>query len=274
MRESALFGGLHVPIRREKLFGGRDVVSAEVVERDAVGRQDGQLLLFDQIIFSCVCQNGGDVGGDKALIFPNADNQGTVLADGKELVGNVLKQNAEGVRALKTADSTDDGVCRISVVIIIDQMCHNLGIGIRNKRVAHRLKRTLQRQIVLNDTVMHKRNTAVRMGMRIDIGWLPVGGPAGVTDADVAGRRTGRDKTVFEIGKPSLSFFYRNVSVFEHSNTGRVIAPILQLLQPVKENIGCLTRAVVTYNSAHSDKTSSICICGADRLCFAVTGGF
>ena len=70
-------------------------------------------------------------------------------------------------------------------------MRDNLGIGLTLKRAATRGERVTQQLEILDNPVVDKRHFARRMGMRITRRRRAVGGPAGVGNADIAGRVVG-----------------------------------------------------------------------------------
>ena len=72
---------------------------------------------------------------------------------------------------------------------IVDQMQHDLGIGLGAEDRAFFLERLAQLAKVLDDAVMHDGDALGRVRVRIVLGGLAVGRPAGVTDAGVAGQR-------------------------------------------------------------------------------------
>jgi hypothetical protein len=73
---------------------------------------------------------------------------------------------------------------------LFDQVRQHLGVGLGQEAMAHDLQLGAQLAIVLNDAVVHHRQAAGRIAvrMRIGLGRLAMGGPAGVPDAAPAGR--------------------------------------------------------------------------------------
>ena len=85
----------------------------------------------------------------------------------------------------RLADTADG----IAVVIEIEQLCDNLGVGIRQKLVALVVNQKLfELLVILNNAVMDDRHASARMGVRIDVRRLAVRRPARMTDARVSVR--------------------------------------------------------------------------------------
>ena len=89
--------------------------------------------MFKQIIISCVLQNCGNVGCDKALALGNADDKRTFSADCKNSVGVVLEHNSERKRTLKLRHNSVNRFERISVIFVVKQLCNNLCVGVAQK---------------------------------------------------------------------------------------------------------------------------------------------
>ena len=115
--------------------------------------------------------------------------------------------------------------------------------------------------MILNDAIMHQGDVAlyIRMGMRVQIAGLPMGGPPGMTDAQVAMQRM-RLQPVPEILQPALGLAHLNLALIHHRDTRAVISPIFQVLQPAQQNLLRAAWTHVPYNSAHVQSSSYVVI--------------
>ena len=68
-------------------------------------------------------------------------------------------------------------------------MNDHLGVGFAAELRTVLAERFTQLAEILDDAVVHDRDPLGRVRMRVELGWLAVGGPAGVTDAGRAGER-------------------------------------------------------------------------------------
>ena len=94
------------------------------------------------------------------------------------------------------------------------------------------------------------------MGVRIHVVGLPVGGPAGVPDADGPFHGPSLVHQGAEHLQPALGLLdLQTLLRREHRDACRVVAPILQPLQPVQQDGAGLGLAHVTYDTAHMDNT-------------------
>ena len=78
--------------------------------------------------------------------------------------------------------------CRFAGVVVVQQLCHDLSIGLGDKGKAFVEQTVLDFLIVFDDAVVHHGNLLVTgiMRVRVDHRRLPVGGPASVADAAAA----------------------------------------------------------------------------------------
>ena len=77
---------------------------------------------------------------------------------------------------------------------LVDQVGDDLGIGLRGERATRRPEAVAQGRMVLDDAVVHDGHGADPVRVGILIGRPSVRGPAGVADADRAGRRVLRQE--------------------------------------------------------------------------------
>src|SRR6266702_7034769 len=122
--------------------------------------------------------------------------------------------------------------------VFFDEVCDDLCVGLCGEAVALFDELPLQRNIVLDNSVVHHYHApaaiAVRMGVLF--GGAAVGCPAGVADAVSSIERFQADN-FFQI--PQLAFGAANLKSFPvaaHSYARRVVAAILQALEPINND--------------------------------------
>src|SRR5262249_39838219 len=173
----------------------------------------------------------------------------------------------EGVVAAKLAERPAYRLGEIAVVLALDQVGDDLGVGLRGELVALGLQVAAELGVVLDDPVEDDVDLVltVAMGMGVLLGRPAVGGPARVTEAD--GRR-GRgdgdrpapvrgvllhgDAQVREIADSAHAV---DLAVRDHRNAGRVIASVLELLQAGDQQVPARSVTDVSDNAAHGGAT-------------------
>ncbi len=104
------------------------------------------------------------------------------------------------------------GVLQIPVVILFDQVRDHFGIGFGAETMAFLLQLMLQRQIILDDPVMHYHDVAVAIAMRMRVLFRrpSVCRPTRVANSIRALNRT-QPQRVFQIPQLSLRAAHRSV---------------------------------------------------------------
>ena len=143
-----------------------------------------------------------------------------------------------------------------------DQVGDDFGIGLALEHPACRCQFGTQFLVVLDDAVVDDRDLAGGVGVGIGRSRRAVGGPAGVGDADDAGRGiAGQHRS--EIGKLALGPATHQRTIVQRADPGAVIAAILHPLEAVDQPVGHAGRAHDPDNSAHSSRWSYIVVSAA-----------
>ena len=87
---------------------------------------------------------------------------------------------------------------------------------------------------VLDDAVVHDRDLAVHVRMRVALGRAAVRRPARVADAGVPGERLG-EQPAFEVAQLALGAAALEMAVLDGGDAGRVVAAIFEPAQRVDE---------------------------------------
>ncbi len=173
----------------------------------------------------------------------------------------------EGVVAAKVRERCADGIGQIARVVLLDQVGDDLGVGLGREDVAVLAQLGAKLGVVLDDPVEDDvdgiRAVAVRMGVLL--GHAAVRGPAGVGEAD-RGRRGSYGNAAVALGpivgrngiaqvrEVSDCADRVDVPVFEQGDPRRVIAAVLQLLEPLDEEVTARPLPHVADDAAHGPK--------------------
>ena len=141
-------------------------------------------------------------------------------------------------------------------------MDEHLGIRFAFEGVTLRNEGILQDGIVLNDTVMYQCQTTgpTGMGVGIYVVGFPVGSPAGMANAYVAGSIVFGN---FFAERGNLPFLFPDgKGIVQYGDTGTVVTTVFQPFQAFDDQSVSLAMADVSNYSAHSiselgDKGSS-----------------
>jgi hypothetical protein len=88
------------------------------------------------------------------------------------------------------------------------------------------------------------------MGMRIYFGWTAMGSPAGMADPTAAPERRLLQE-LFQIAQFTLASHNFGRSVLDGADSGRVVSPVLQLLQAFEDDRSGIFVTDISNNSAH-----------------------
>ncbi len=132
----------------------------------------------------------------------------------------------------------------------MNQMRHDLGVGVGGEGIAQPDQPGTDALVVLHDTVVHQRQSVaadVRVG--IALGGRAVRGPARMCDA----------KPPFDMGlhchvRERCHATYAAQAVqaaVDHGQAGRVVAPVLELAQPLEQDGDNVTVGNGCDDSAH-----------------------
>src|SRR5262249_10592775 len=134
---------------------------------------------------------------------------------------------------------------------LLDQVRHDLGVGLRAEAMSRAGERLTQLAVVRHDAVVDEREPAraVEMLMRVLLGHATVRGRARVTDADRARRQFRRGLT--DLADAPLED--DPVSVTD-GHAPRVVAAILELLEPAQDEVrGARVTSDVAEDATHGE---------------------
>ena len=251
---AALFGRLNVP--RDAGNGLFDRLAGAVKDRVAVGTHFSELAVFNVNHVFRVRHERRDIGGKEVLARADADNERAAVARDEKLIRAIGAQDAERIAALQAAKCFEHSVLEIAVagIIHIQQVHNDLGIRLTMEHKALGLEHLSQLHEVFDDAVLHDGELAVVAHMRVGVCLrrCAVRCPARMAEANVAMKIL----TIMRFGKKVLDHAAGlgqfNRAAVEHSDAGRVITAVFELLEPFEKDRRSLLRADVSNDSTHS----------------------
>ena len=126
-----------------------------IIERNTVGCYIRNLSRLKQIVFSCIFDYSGNIGRNKHFALSLADYQRTFFSCRKYAVLMLPEHYAERICSLYIGNCPDYCINRVAVIVVVEQLCHSLGIGLALKAVSLRYEKFLQLAVVFDYTVMN-----------------------------------------------------------------------------------------------------------------------
>ena len=136
-------------------------------------------------------------------------------------------------------------------------MQHDLGVGFGLEHRALLLQRFAQFAEILDDAVVNHGDALGRMRMRVVLGRLAVGGPAGVADAGMAGERLGLQSRL-EILQLAFGAAALEMVAFQRGDACGIVAAIFQPLERIHQLLRDRTAPQNADNAAHADQYPQI----------------
>ena len=132
-----------------------------------------------------------------------------------------------------------------------DHVGERLGVGVADQLDAPAGERVPELLGVLDDAVVHDRDAALGVGVRMGVHLvrLTVGGPPGVADAD--GGPGAVADPVPEVLDPARRLGDLEPVPVDDGQAGRVVAAVLQAPQPLEQHRHRVPAADVPHDSAH-----------------------
>ena len=166
----------------------------------------------------------------------------------------VVVDDDEGEVSFELPVGAAHGVQQVALVVTLDQVDHDLGVGLGVEGMAIGFERRLQLAVVLDDPVQDDRElpvVAAGQRMRVLLVHGAVGGPAGVAEA---GRRLGAVRAGLPLQRLEIADDADVVesAVLAQREPGRVVAPVLETLEALEQQVFTGSLADVSDDPAHA----------------------
>ncbi|MCY1359469.1 hypothetical protein D9M69_460410 [compost metagenome] len=193
------------------------------------------------------------VGAEEHLALAVADRQRRSVARRHDRRRVVLKEHGERIGA---GDPLQHRMHRLAPAKALaaepgEQMCHDLGVGVRLELGAVGNQFVLQIREVLDDAVVDDGDTVGEVRMGVALCRRAVGCPTRVRNADRAGERLFAKPDLeideFALGTPALQR-----STIDGRNAGGIIAAVFEALQRIDQALRYRLVANDANNTAHS----------------------
>jgi len=229
-------------------------VAVEVDDLDVVARDAHDLVLAELDRVAGVGDEGGDVGREEVLAVADAHDERGVAAGGDDLVGRDGVDRDQRERALEAADHGAHGLDEVGAQIELaaQQVRGDLGVGVGGELLAAQVG--AQRQMVLDDAVVHDGDAAGDVRVRVGVGRAAVRRPAGV--ADRHGRRRQRvvGQVPIQVGDPARPLAPLDVPVHGDRDARGVVPAVLHPAEPAHHDLQPLALTQISDDSTHSLK--------------------
>ncbi len=195
------------------------------------------------------------------IVLADADQQRTACARADDATRLARGHRCDRVRAVELGDRLGHRGEQVAVVMRMDQMRDDLGVGLGDEYVSLLLQPCAQRLEVLDDPVVHDRDLAAAdVRVRVGRGRRAVRRPARVRNAGVSGD-VRRVRLRREIGDARGADQPVQAAV-DDREPGRVVAPVLEPADALDQNRNDVIARDRADDAAH-DAIPSVSSAGA-----------
>src|SRR5262249_2571046 len=141
--------------------------------------------------------------------------------------------------------------------LALDEVSDDLGVGVGSEFDALLGELALEVQVVLDDAVVHERDAARDVRVRVRLGRTAVRRPARVPDAERALERLvlqRRDEVAELAHAPQDA----QVLAVVNGETGRVVTPVFETAKTVDEKLHTALRTDVTDDATHAPEAITL----------------
>jgi hypothetical protein len=150
--------------------------------------------------------------------------------------------------------------------MLADQMGEDFGVRFRVELMPGLGKPFFYSVEILDHAIVNdgdaSRLVEVRVGILVR--GRAVGGPSGVANAELTGRRLGLEDTAEAFVNPAFFLACLKRRVIQHAHSGAVVTTVLKSAQPFQEDGSRLLSADVTYDTAHDFKAVPLSVWAMD----------
>ena len=184
-----------------------------------------------------LAEERGDRRREEVLPLAEPDDERRLVANADEHVGMVVVDRDDREVALELRIDARERLREVAVVLLLEQVDDDFGVGLGGERVAGACEVVAQLHVVLDDPVEDDRQAAgvaARERVRVALGDCAVRRPARVAEAVMRVRavRLDRGDEVVEVADRAD---VRELAVLAQRDPGRVVAPVLEAPQAFEE---------------------------------------
>ncbi len=229
------------------------LLAVGIGNRDSIAVQDRHLSVGQENGRAGIGQDGQYVRGDEVLPLAHAHHHRGSLAGHHDLFGVVRADHRQSESPAQLGHRSANRQGQVALQVGLNQVSNHFAVGLAGKGMAAGAEALLQRQVVLDDSVVHHGQVppAVDVRMRVGFAGRAVGGPAGVADA-VGAVQSGGGECAFEVGQLPGRATHLQTFAVDDGYPGRVVAAVFQPLQALQENRHHRPAAYVTHYPAHA----------------------
>jgi len=229
--------------------------AVELTNLDTGAREHGHVLVLQHENVARVGKDGRNVRGDERLALAQPhDHAPSSLLGRDQPIGIRAREHGDGVGAAQLPERAADGFVepRRVAQMALDQVGDHLGVGVRGEPMALARQPLLDREVVLDDAVVHDHEGAgvVGVGMGVLVGGTPVGRPARVADADATAHRAIAEEPFEHLDAARGPADLQAVGP-EHGHAGGVIAAVFEPLEATEDDLDGALATDVAHDPAH-----------------------
>ena len=194
------------------------------------------------------------IAGHQVKVPTQTQDQRGIPAHSHQLLRLVRAEDTQSVCSLHAVQRPGHGSQQVPPVIVVDQLGHHLGVGLRGEGHPLIHEKLLQPGVIFNDAVVYHGDAPglAHLGMGIDVVGRAVGSPAGVAHPGGPGQRPAPLRQVRKHLQPPLCLGHlQTLFLVPYGYPRRVIPPVFQPGQTLQQDGRDLLRSNISNDSAH-----------------------
>ena len=206
------------------------------------------------------------VGRQKVVARPlagaDSQHQRRAFARTDHALRLVAAEHSDRIGAAQPRRGVLDRLEQVAVVVVVDQVGDDLGVGLAREVIALGAQLGAQLVVVLDDAVVDERDAARRclagagpmrkMRVRVVDCRRAMGGPTGVGDAGAALHFVGRDAG-FELRDTRRAARPTQLATLVNRHAARIVATVFEALQAFDQNRNDVAGADCADDAAHGE---------------------
>ena len=239
--------------------------AVELGDLDPAPRHHRHVLVLQHHHVAGVGQDGRDVGSQEGLVLAQAHHHAARAELGRhQPIGHLAMEHDDRVGAAQLTERAAHRLVELRSVLemALDQMRDDLGIRLGREDVPLGLQALLDRQVVLDDAVVHHHEVAGAVGVRVRVlvGGPAVGGPARVAEADAAFDRLLAQESLQVLDAPGRAPDLQPRGA-DNRDARRVVAAVLEAPEPLDHGVDRVLVPDVSDDSTHGPTPSAWASC-------------